>query len=93
MNPYEPKGTLLGHDTKRVADARSVEALVDFSLSNLNWLKDDDAVDRTQSIRVQWAKAEAHVLDHSNIHAHQNRKGQSLEGDRKWAGSKCVQRK
>ncbi|KAF2479854.1 hypothetical protein BDY17DRAFT_302797 [Neohortaea acidophila] len=41
MKPYEPKGTLLGHDTKKVADARSVEALVDFSVSNLNWLKDD----------------------------------------------------
>ncbi|WPG98541.1 Hypothetical protein R9X50_00133300 [Acrodontium crateriforme] len=59
MEPYEPKGTLLGHDTKKVADIRSVEALVDFSVSNLNWLKDDDAVDRTESSRVKRAKAEA----------------------------------
>ncbi|KAK3065842.1 hypothetical protein LTR53_017974, partial [Teratosphaeriaceae sp. CCFEE 6253] len=59
MTPYEPKGTLLGHDTKMVADARSVEALVDFSMSNLNWLKDDEAVDRTESSRVKRAKAEA----------------------------------
>lgn len=43
QRPYEPKGTLLGHDTKKVADARSVEALVDFSVSNLNWLRDEDA--------------------------------------------------
>ncbi|KAK4990004.1 hypothetical protein LTR66_006913 [Elasticomyces elasticus] len=41
QQPYEPKGTLLGHDTKKVADARSVECLVDFSVSNLNWLRDD----------------------------------------------------
>ena len=59
MQPYEPKGTLLGHDTKKVADVRSVEALVDFSVSNLNWLKDDTAVDRTESSRVKRARAEA----------------------------------
>ena len=59
QRPHEPKGTLLGHDTKKVADARSVEALVDFSVSNLNWLKDDDAVNRTESRRIQKAKAEA----------------------------------
>ena len=41
MKPYEPKGTLLGHDTRKVADARSVEALVDFSVSNMNWIKED----------------------------------------------------
>ncbi|EKG21317.1 Transcription factor jumonji/aspartyl beta-hydroxylase [Macrophomina phaseolina MS6] len=43
QRPYEPKGTLLGHDTKKVADARSIEALVDFSVSNLNWLRDEDS--------------------------------------------------
>ena len=42
QHPYEPKGTLLGHDTKKVADPRSVEVLVDFSVSNLNWLKEDE---------------------------------------------------
>ncbi|KAI9727092.1 MAG: hypothetical protein M1828_007293 [Chrysothrix sp. TS-e1954] len=35
---YKPKGTLLGHDTRKVADARSVESLVDFSKANLQWL-------------------------------------------------------
>lgn len=39
---YEPKGTLLGHDTKKVADPRSVECLVDFSISNLNWMREED---------------------------------------------------
>jgi hypothetical protein len=42
QHPFEPKGTLLGHDTKKVADPRSVECLVDFSVSNLNWLKEDE---------------------------------------------------
>ncbi|KAM0282815.1 hypothetical protein ACHAQH_002819 [Verticillium albo-atrum] len=38
-DPYMPKNTLLGHDTKAVADDRSVELLVDFRVHNLNWLK------------------------------------------------------
>ena len=57
MTPYEPKGTLLGHDTKKVADARSVQALVDFSVSNLNWLKDDEP--RAESRRLKRVGAEA----------------------------------
>ncbi|KAK3714161.1 hypothetical protein LTR37_007963 [Vermiconidia calcicola] len=59
MKPYEPKGTLLGHDTKKVADARSVEALVDFSVSNLNWLKEDDPSNRAESKRLKRAAIEA----------------------------------
>lgn len=59
MQPYEPKGTLLGHDTKKVADVRSVEALVDFSVSNLTWIKDDEAIPRSQSKRMSRAKAHA----------------------------------
>lgn len=59
MKPYEPKGTLLGHDTKKVADARSVEALVDFSVSNLNWLKDDLPEKGAESRRLQRARVEA----------------------------------
>ncbi|KAM0335579.1 hypothetical protein ACHAQA_000627 [Verticillium albo-atrum] len=38
-DPYTPKNTLLGHDTKAIADDRSVELLVDFRVHNLNWLK------------------------------------------------------
>ncbi|EOO00420.1 hypothetical protein UCRPA7_4078 [Phaeoacremonium minimum UCRPA7] len=37
--PYQPKNTFIGHDTRSVADDRSVESLVDFRLHNLNWLK------------------------------------------------------
>ncbi|KAF2035382.1 hypothetical protein EK21DRAFT_96643 [Setomelanomma holmii] len=44
QNPYEPKGTLLGHDTRTVADPRSVECLVDFSVSNLNWLREEEGM-------------------------------------------------
>lgn len=58
QRPYEPKGTLLGHDTRKVADARSVEALVDFSMSNLNWLRDDDS-GATETARLQKRRAEA----------------------------------
>ncbi|ODA81507.1 hypothetical protein RJ55_00006 [Drechmeria coniospora] len=38
-NAYTPKNTLLGHDTRPIADDRSVEALVDFRIHNLSWLK------------------------------------------------------
>ncbi|KAL1304576.1 hypothetical protein AAFC00_003548 [Neodothiora populina] len=55
--PIEPKGTLLGHDTKKVADARSVECLVDFSVSNLTWLRDDE--DAVESARIRRAREEA----------------------------------
>jgi hypothetical protein len=44
QHPYEPRGTLLGHDTKKVADPRSVECLVDFSVSNLNWLREEEGM-------------------------------------------------
>ncbi|OAQ97825.1 hypothetical protein LLEC1_00009 [Akanthomyces lecanii] len=37
--PYTPKNTSLGHDTRSIADDRSIEALVDFRLHNLAWLK------------------------------------------------------
>ena len=50
--PYEPKGTVLGHDTRKVADPRSVESLVDFSASNMHWVK--KAGDETRPLlRVQ----------------------------------------
>ncbi|KAH7125350.1 hypothetical protein B0J11DRAFT_486844 [Dendryphion nanum] len=51
QHPYEPKGTLLGHDTKKVADPRSVECLVDFSVSNLNWLREDESTGPMQRHR------------------------------------------
>lgn len=59
QTPYEPKGTLLGHDTKRIADARSVECLVDFSVSNLTWLRDEE--DAGESARIRRAREEAQL--------------------------------
>ncbi|KAK0390014.1 hypothetical protein NLU13_3587 [Sarocladium strictum] len=38
-DPYTPKNTSLGHDTRPIADDRSVETLVDFRVHNLSWLK------------------------------------------------------
>lgn len=38
-NAYTPRSTHLGHDTRPIADDRSVEALVDFRVHNLSWLK------------------------------------------------------
>ncbi|KAI4179764.1 MAG: hypothetical protein LQ348_005328 [Seirophora lacunosa] len=39
MQPYQPTGTVLGYDTRRVADPRSTESLVDFRQSNFEWVK------------------------------------------------------
>ena len=39
MKPYEPNGTVLGVDTKKVADPRSVESLVNFGIPNITWIK------------------------------------------------------
>jgi len=38
QHPYSPNTTHLGHDTRKVADFRSVEALFDFAQSNLNFI-------------------------------------------------------
>ncbi|KAE9965238.1 hypothetical protein EG328_009887 [Venturia inaequalis] len=65
QHPYEPKGTLLGHDTKIVADVRSVEALVDFSVSNLNWIKETADQPAGGSARLQRKKEEA---DRAKLH-------------------------
>ncbi|CZR53146.1 related to c-module-binding factor [Phialocephala subalpina] len=56
QKPYEPKGTLLGHDTKKVADFRSVESLVDFSKTNLLWLRDEHAHNPHESARMKRLK-------------------------------------
>ncbi|KAH6682982.1 hypothetical protein B0J14DRAFT_135794 [Halenospora varia] len=60
QHPYAPKGTLLGHDTRAVADFRSVESLVDFSRTNLNWLRDgEDSPHETARMKKLKEKAEA----------------------------------
>lgn len=46
MNPYEPFNILLGHDTRKFADPRSIESLVNLRLSNVKLLQkfgDDNA--------------------------------------------------
>ena len=60
MIPYEPKGTVLGHDTKKIADLRSVEHLVDFSHSNMNWIKTagDDHPSDTRRLQSRIEEAE-----------------------------------
>jgi len=53
MKGFEPNGTILGHDTKKIADPRSVESLVDFSHSNISWVKKagDDHPHETRRLR------------------------------------------
>jgi hypothetical protein len=65
MTPYEPKGTLLGHDTKKIADPRSVESLVDFSVSNIRWLKkpSGDHFNDTRPIKRHQKEAEETKLN------------------------------
>ncbi len=57
---YTPSTTYLGHNTKAVADPRSVESLVDFSCSNIGWIQKagDDGDDTT---RLKKRRSEANA--------------------------------
>ncbi|KAL7924943.1 hypothetical protein ACQKWADRAFT_284596 [Trichoderma austrokoningii] len=58
--PYMPKNTSLGHDTRPIADDRSVEALVDFRIHNLSWLKAAGEESRSKdSKRMQLLREQA----------------------------------
>ncbi|KAF7533003.1 hypothetical protein G7054_g7451 [Neopestalotiopsis clavispora] len=58
--PYVPKSTLLGHDTRRIADDRSVESVVDFRVHNLGWLKGAGEETRSSNTkRMQRLKEQA----------------------------------
>jgi hypothetical protein len=59
QTPYAPKGTLLGHDTRKVADYRSVESLVDFSKTNLGWLRGENDHNPQESARMKRLKEKA----------------------------------
>jgi JmjC domain, hydroxylase/Zinc-finger domain of monoamine-oxidase A repressor R1 len=61
QHPYEPKHTLLGHDTKKVADPRSQEVLVDFSTSNLNWIKETSQTEAPNSKRLLHKRSQADI--------------------------------
>ncbi|KAL9106398.1 MAG: hypothetical protein Q9227_008599 [Pyrenula ochraceoflavens] len=60
-NPYEPLGTIPGWDTKKIADPRSVQSLVDFGQSNMNWVKKagDDHPRDTRRLDKKQKAAEA----------------------------------
>lgn len=60
IKPFEPTGTILGHDTRKFADPRSVESLVDFSASNIYWVKKagDDHPHETRRLRRRQDEAE-----------------------------------
>ncbi|KAI9678151.1 MAG: hypothetical protein M1817_006096 [Caeruleum heppii] len=59
--PYEPSGTIVGHDTKTVADPRSVEVLVDFSKDNLHWVSKHEVEEQTphESTRLRRFREQA----------------------------------
>ncbi|KAL6251401.1 hypothetical protein RBB50_001610 [Rhinocladiella similis] len=57
--PYIPSGTVLGHDTRAVADPRSVESLVDFSYSNLGWIQKAGDDGKNDSHRMKRRRTEA----------------------------------
>ncbi|RMZ78907.1 hypothetical protein DV737_g3699, partial [Chaetothyriales sp. CBS 132003] len=58
---YTPQGTVLGHNTKAIADPRSVESLVDFGYSNLAWIQKagDDTAGNTRRLKRRRQEAEA----------------------------------
>ena len=62
--PYIPSTTYLGHNTKAVADPRSVESLVDFSCSNIAWIQkagdDGEDTSRLKRRRHEANAAQAH---------------------------------
>lgn len=66
FKPYEPSGTMLGHDTRKIADPRSVESLVDFSVSNGKWIKktgDDHPQDNRRLSRRKDAAEQTKARD------------------------------
>ncbi|PQE24531.1 AT hook domain-containing protein [Rutstroemia sp. NJR-2017a WRK4] len=68
QKPYAPKGTLLGHDTKKVADYRSVESLVDFSKTNLGWLRPEHEDEPEETARMKRLREKAEqqkAIEHS----------------------------
>ncbi|KAI9817672.1 MAG: hypothetical protein M1826_001518, partial [Phylliscum demangeonii] len=62
-NPYYPIDTQHGHDTKSIADHRSIEALVDFGRANVDWIRksngEDEPASSHETLRLQRLKAEA----------------------------------
>ncbi|OAA58863.1 JmjC domain-containing protein [Cordyceps fumosorosea ARSEF 2679] len=79
-NPYTPKNTSLGHDTRAVADDRSVEALVDFRLHNLAWLKAAGEKSRGQDTkRMQRLREQADTAKAEGEHHEDDDAGPAAE--------------
>ena len=57
---YKPKSTPMGHDTKEVADPRSVESLVDFSCDNLRWIADSDDAEEEEILQRSRERSSSH---------------------------------
>jgi hypothetical protein len=72
FKPYTPSGTLLGHNTKAIADPRSVESLVDFSISNIGWIikADDDHGDQSRRLKKRRRDAEAAKANEPELGEH-----------------------
>ncbi|KHN99260.1 JmjC domain-containing protein [Metarhizium album ARSEF 1941] len=83
MNPYTPRNTSLGHDTRPIADDRSVEALVDFRVHNLSWLKAAGEESRSRdSRRMQRLRQQAdHAKARSELAGVEGGKAFPEDGD------------
>jgi hypothetical protein len=70
MNPHQPFNILLGHDTRKIADPRSVESLVNMRLSNLALLKTfgEDNAERLERLRSDEEKRRQKQLVDNEIH-------------------------
>ena len=67
VNPHEPYNVLLGHDTRKIADPRSVESLVNLRLTNRKWLQmfGNDTKRRLENRQQQATERRAQMLkDH-----------------------------
>ena len=70
--PFEPSGTILGHDTKKFADPRSIESLVDFSHSNMHWVRKagDDHPHETRRLQRRQEEAQKAKLRDPTLDEH-----------------------
>ncbi|KAI5302949.1 hypothetical protein KEM56_000188 [Ascosphaera pollenicola] len=64
MKPFEPTVTYLGHNTLKFADPRSVEILVDFSVSNVLWLKKANNTESSGGFPVLPSAAQRQTNEH-----------------------------
>ncbi|KAF2759833.1 hypothetical protein EJ05DRAFT_474888 [Pseudovirgaria hyperparasitica] len=70
QRPFEPKGTLLGHDTRKVADVRSIEALFNYGISNLHWTNEEGDPRASSRLIALQAAAERAKQQDSTLDPH-----------------------